>query len=171
LTAPDVTKVYEQLRDAYADSVERHEVQHRLDHMKPVPFPKALDAFVAPDQGPASDAAREKIRSELSAYLAQLARDDRTTRTTFTLIARFLVDPKLRGAAESYSAAIAIEELARELGVTGVVPIVHDGGVDEARLVRAHETITAVGRERLSGAARNVWAHLFGRDLAPLEHL
>jgi hypothetical protein len=171
LDRAEVKHAYEILRDGFADSIERHEVQHRLDAMTPIPFPPQIDALVPPGQGIAGDRLRDRMRAELSAYVSQIARDERTPRTTFTLLARFLVDPRMRGTAESYAALIAMEELARDLGVSGVSPILQHGHLDDARIDLAHKSITAVPPEALRESARRVWKRLFAVDLAPVSRL
>jgi hypothetical protein len=171
LDKPEVKRAYDALRDGYAESVERHEVQHRLDAMTPIPTPPPIDGLVPPGQGAAGEKLRDRIRAELSAYVAQIARDDRMPKTTFTLLARFLVDPRMRGTAESYASLVALEELSRELGVSGVIPILERGHLNDARIDLAHRSITAVTADDLRGAARRVWKRLFGAELAPLVRL
>jgi hypothetical protein len=112
---------------------------------------------------------RDHVRNELSAYLAQVARDEALTRTTFTMLLRFLADARVHGGAESYAALIATEELAAELGIPGVAPLLHDRKLDDARIDVAHRELTAVPAPRLREAARRVWARLFGHPLAELN--
>ncbi len=172
LERPDVRAAYAVLRDAFVASVERHEVQHRLDQIRPLAAPKAIDALVAlVAPGRVSDNLRDHVKNELSAYLAQVARDELLTKTTFTMLLRFLADPRVRGGAESYAALIATEELAAELGISGIAPLLHDRKLDDARIEAAHRELTAVPAPTLRDAARRVWSRLFGRplsDLAPL---
>lgn len=171
LQAIEVRKAYATLRDAFVASVERHEVQHRLDQITPIAMPKELDPLVAPGGGKASEKIRNHIRSELSAYLSQIARDEPLTRTTFTMLLRFLADPRVRGGAESYAALIAIEQLASELGIKGVTPLVQDGKLDDARIDLAHRELTNVPAPRLRDAAKKVWSRLFGAPFAPLDRV
>jgi hypothetical protein len=89
-------------------------------------------------------------------------------RTTYTMVARFLVEPRLRGVTESYVALVVTEELARELGVVGLGPILRQGSVDEAELTRAHSAITTPSSAAVAAAARRVWSRLFRTELAPL---
>ena len=168
---PDVSQAYAVLRDAFVASVERHEVQHRLDQIHPITTPKAVDALVSPGGGRAGENLRDHIKNELSAYLAQLARDEPLARTTFTMLLRFLADPRVRGSAESYAALIATEELASELGIAGASPLLHDRLIDDARVDLAHRELTTVPAPKLRDAARKVWSRLYGADLAPLTRL
>jgi hypothetical protein len=150
-----------------AASVERHEAQHRLDALQLLRMPPQIDALVRGDSSAAEDV-RDAVKNELSAYVAQIARDDRPPRTTFTLLVRFLVNPRTRSSTESFVAAIATAELARELGIAGASPLLARGRLDEARLIHAHRSSSAVPPAALTGAARKVWARLFGRELATL---
>ena len=169
LERPDVLRAFAVLREAFVASVERHEVQHRLDQINPLETPKAIDALVPPGGGRAADNVRDHVRNELSAYLAQIARDEALTKTTFTMLLRFLADPRVRGGVESYAALIATEELASELGISGVTPLLHDRKLDDARIDVAHRGLTAVPAPKLQEAARRVWARLFGRALPDLS--
>ena len=171
LDGPDVRKAYATLRDVFIASVERHEVQHRLDHMRAIPTPKPIDALVPPGQGSGADNVRDHVKSELSAYLAQIAREEPLTKTTFTMLLRFLADPRVRGGVESYAALIATEELAAELDIKGVAPLLRDRKLDDARIEIAHRELTSVPAPALREAARKVWGRLFAGDLAPLTKL
>src|SRR5262249_2565298 len=74
--AADRLETWDKVRAALVASVQRHEVQHRIDFAReqPMQMPPALETFVGkPDkQGDPSD----RARAELSAYLAEIARDD-----------------------------------------------------------------------------------------------
>jgi len=164
-----VERAYDAIQEAFAASLERHEVQHRLDVLRPTPKPAIVDQFVPPAQTPAIEARRDKIHLELSAYVAQIARDDRMPHVTFNFIVRYLVDPKQQSLAEAYAAIAAVEELAIELGTTDVGHVFHDHKFDEARILRAHQKVAATRSADLSAAARRVWARFFGSELAPLD--
>lgn len=170
LERPDVARAYSVLRDAFADSVERHEAQHRLDAIRGLEMPSQVERLVR-GSGALAANVRDGVKNELSAYVAQIARDDRLARTTFTLLVRFLVNPKTRSSTESYAAIVATEERAQELGATDVGSLVLRGRLDEDRLARAHRAITAVPPAKLADAVRHVWKRLFGRDLAALERV
>jgi hypothetical protein len=164
----EVERAYETIRDAFSASVERHEVQHRLDALRPLPRPVAIDELMPATQTPAGERRRDKIQMELSGYLSQIARDDLVPHVTFSLFVRFLVDPKLRGLEEAYAAIAAVEALAPELGATDVGHVFHDHKFDEDRILRAHQYAVAARGPDLSAAARRVWGRLFGVELGPL---
>jgi hypothetical protein len=161
------------IRDVFADSIERHEVQHRLDlkhasSVAPLSVPSPVSALIRGD-GQRADDLRDAVTSELSGYVSQLARDDRMPRTSLSLLLRFLVNPRTRSSTEAYVARITAEELCRILAIEGVAPLVHDGKLDEERLVRAHRELTSVPEAELTAAASTVWSQLFGRKLPTLK--
>jgi hypothetical protein len=126
-------------------------------------MPRVIEARLS---GPES---RDHVRAELSTYLAQIARDDWLPQTTLALLLDFLVDPAARGTAESYAALIACEELALDLVIDDVAPIVQPHGLDASRVGRLHRSLTELPPDALRGAARRVWSRLFEASLAPLE--
>lgn len=170
LARPEVDATYRALRDAFADSIERHEVEHRLDILQSITMPKEVLPFIRGEGRVANDM-REAVMNELSAYVSQIARDDRMPKTTLALLQRFLVNPRTRGSTEAFVAIIATEAIARELHIEDIAPLVSRGVLDEDRLSRAHEKITAASGERLSQAAAAAYKRLFGRDLAPLSRI
>jgi hypothetical protein len=167
IAAPEVMRAYADLLEAFTASVERHEVQHRLDTSHPTPMPARVDEFFPPGRGMATDRARTRLTHELSAYVAQIARDEALARTTYSLLVRFLFDPNMRGGIESHVALIVTQELARELGVP-LGPILVNRTVDDAMLERAHAGITGHPPAKIAAAASQVWSRLFGAPLAPL---
>ncbi len=169
LDKPETVRAFTTLREKLLAAIELHEVQHRLDAIRPLRFPREVDALVPPAAG--AEAKRTRVQAELSAYLAQMARAPELAKTTFDLLARFLADPGQRGGAESYAALVAIETLARVLDVKGVSPLLVAGRVDEARLAHAHRALTEVGGEALASAAARAWSSLFGRELATIERV
>ncbi len=171
LSQPTAVETYERLRDAFADSIERHEVQHRIDIIRPIPIPKEIDELVPPNAGKSSDRRRQRMQAELSAYLSQIGRDEKMARTTYTLLLRFLVDPKTRNTPEAVAAMITTEELAKELRVKDVVPLVHAGRLDEDRMVRAHTEFCRQKTPDLAAAARKAWARIFEAPFPPLGRL
>lgn len=170
LEQPDAGRTYGALRDAFGDSVERHESQHRLDAMTHLKMSKAVRDVVHGDSA-AVATIRNGVNNELSAYLAQIARDPKMPRTTYSLLVRFVVNPRTRVSSEGIAGVILTEALARELNVADVTPLVVNRRLDEERLVRAHGAITDAKAEDVALAARRAWASLFGRELLPLDAL
>jgi hypothetical protein len=174
LTSEATAKTYTALRDAFADSVERHEVQHRLDLKSanlevPLPVPERLFSIFRGESSVANDL-RDAVKNELSGYLAQIARDERMPKTTYSMLLRFLINPRTRTSTEAFVALITTEELLRELKIKSPTTILLPNGqqVDEYQLTRAHHEITSASASDLSSAAQRVWARLYERDFPKL---
>ncbi|APR87410.1 hypothetical protein A7982_12759 [Minicystis rosea] len=163
-------RTFTMLRDALAASVERHEVQHRLDARRSEVMPKALADRV----GPLRQNGRERrhavtARAELSAYLSELARDPRTVRVGLSAVARFLFDRHLHGSPECYAALVILEGVADALGVPRDAPLVTSGKVDRSAVSRLYLGLAAQPPERLRAAAKRLWEDLFAAPLADLR--
>lgn len=168
LEREDAGRTYGAIRDAFADSVERHEAQHRLDAMLHLRMSSAVSAVVRGESAQMATI-RNGVNNELSAYLSQIARDVKMPRTTYSLLVRFVVNPRTRVSSEGVAGVLATEALARELQIADVAPLVANRRLDEERLVRAHRAITDAKPDDVAAAARRAWAGIFGRDLPPLD--
>jgi hypothetical protein len=162
---------YARLRDVLVDSVERHEAQHRLDYARPdpLPMPAPLEALVGPAGEGESSRFAGQTRAELSAYLAELSRDERTTKVNLTMISRFLFSKQMQGMAESYSAVVIFEGLAAELGIPRAAGLVTGGNIQRERAAEAYLALTALPPEALRTAAARLWAKLFEGPLPELR--
>jgi hypothetical protein len=163
-------ETYARLRDVLVDSVERHEAQHRLDYARPdpLPMPKPLEALVGPAGEGESRRFPFQTRAELSAYLAELSRDERTTRVNLTMIARFLFSKQMQGMAECYSAVVIFEGLAEELGIPRTGKLVSGGNISRERAAEIYLALTALPKEALRAGAGRLWAKLFEGPLPEL---
>lgn len=154
------------LHEAVAVSVERHEAQHRVD--------LALgDAFVVPEVLRAATGAGEetphwvrRAALELSAYLSEIARDERTAGTNLAMAARFALSADQFGTPESYAILVILDELGEEAGVAreplGRV-------VRRGRIAGRVVDLLDLPPDSLRAAARRTWERLFERPLPPLE--
>lgn len=173
LRDPELEAAFARARGLLASSIDRHEVQHRLDHLRaePLPMPEPLADFVG--QPRATDGserpAATRARAELSAYLAELARDRESAGVGLLVIAQFLIEPQHWGTAESYAAAVILEGLIAGTGIDGSPRVVVNGGeVDRARVTAAVMALTDLPRSALRRAAADLWARLFESRLPPL---
>ncbi|GMV43851.1 MAG: hypothetical protein AMXMBFR64_55670 [Myxococcales bacterium] len=163
-----VRAAFAALHEAVSSSVERHEAQHRLD--------LALgEAFVVPEALRAATGAAETVPSwvrrsalELSAYLSELARDDRTLQVNLALAARFALDEDLWGTAESYATLVLLDALGEEAGVARE-EMVPGRVVRRARVATRVIDLLELPPESVRAAAKRAWERLFARPLPALE--
>jgi hypothetical protein len=135
-------------------------------------MPKSLEARV----GPLADGGKERraaatARAELSAYLAELARDAQSPRVGLTLVARFLFDRRMHGAPESYAALSILEGLADALGVRPAAPLLAGGSIDRRAVSGVWTALVALPPDRLRDAAKKLWESLFSAPLPDLRKL
>lgn len=162
---------YARLRDVLVDSVERHEAQHRLDYGRPdpLPMPRPLEALVGPAGEGESNRFAGQTRAELSAYLGELSRDERTTKVNLTMVSRFLFKKQMQGMAESYSAVVIFEGLAEELGIPRGAGLVTRGNIQRDRAADTYLALTALAPDAVRAAAGRLWAKLFEGPLPELR--
>ena len=172
LDAPEVQRAFDAVRARVVASITRHEVQHRLDFMRgEIAMPPALEELVGPAQ---KDGVERKsagrARAEMSAYLAELARDELTPGVGLTGIFRFLFDTSLQGSAECHAAVAIAEGLAAELGVAAK-PLVVEGGIARDHAADLYIALATKPSTELRGAARRLWQKSFGLPLPELTRL
>jgi hypothetical protein len=173
LDSREVDRVFDAVRDVLITSVERHELQHRIEvaRAQPLPFPDALARFAGPLA--AADGTQRPLaaraRDELSAYLAELARDDTTPRVNLTLLARFAFDRRAWGGAECAAALTVLDGLARELELPSPGALIERGEVVRERLAPLYLAAAGVSTAELRSAARRLWERLFGEPLPPIH--
>ena len=155
-------------------SIARHEVQHRLDFMRsePLVMPPTLERWVGPLEANGQERrGAARARSEMSAYLAQLARDESTTKADVTLALRFLLDQKMQGLPECYAAIAIVEGLSEELGIAIDGPLVEHANIARERAATLYLAILDKPPEAIRAAAKRVWEKSFRSELAPLRRL
>jgi hypothetical protein len=169
LLGPASLATFERLRDRFARSTERHEVQHRLDYARGlVPVPARIaerlgleDTLAAP---PGSYAAR--CRDETSAFLAQIAEEEGSPALTLLLLSRYLFNRHEWGTAYSCASVAAYDMLSTTLAVPGAESrLVRGGSVVREELARRVLDITGRGADELRAAARKTWEEAYGATL------
>ena len=149
-------------------SVRRHEAQHELDQQRALPYPRALAACAGPlrgDDGHASPFA-VRARTELSAYLSQIASDMWLPELALWNLARHAFRRTSGTSAEAYVAVVVLEGLARQLHVASPGPAFHDGAIDRDRLRGLVAPLAARTTTELRSAAAALWTELFDQKLA-----
>ncbi len=168
-------KFFNRLIARHAASVERHEVQHRLDYGE-VEFrvPAALYTLLGvdpEDERVKADKSIERTAYELSAYVAELARDPAWLQVNLALLAEHLYDGS--GGAEGYSALLILDGLGEELKVFGsgpdsLRPLSDKLPVAPEHVARLHLALMDKPAHELAQAAEVLWQRWFDKPLASL---
>ena len=167
----ELRRAYRALEESFSASVQRHEVQHRLDfaadtmqHATPL-----LDDLGAITHDDGSRNERSwKRRTELSAYLSELARAPELAHINLALFGRHLFHRSGWGTAESSSILLIFEGLARNLGLVHQ-PLVVRRRVNRHALADLYLAIRDKEAEVIASAAGSTWSELFGAPLPPLR--
>lgn len=172
LRQKEMREAYYKVHDHFAQSVERHETQHRLDYAKiyKLPMPPALAEYVGDlPEGLAGQGTRaSSALAEMSAYLSELARDPLTPKLNLTLLVRYLFDKGAWGMSESYAALVIVEALADELGIEHG-PFVAGRRIQRSTVAAVYTKMCEVEGDTFRAAAKSLWGKFFGTELPSLE--
>jgi hypothetical protein len=163
LVEPRIVAAFEQERNAWANAVQRHELQHlidQLDGLAGIPVVLARRLRVDPTTEPESFSLFGAARAELSAYLAEVA-DGPEPRFSLVQLSAAVFDRSLQGTPHHFAVLTLFDGLMKSLGVLGDHP-----SYDEA-LVRVVEADPQAAR----AAARSLYEDWFGRPLATANHI
>lgn len=156
---------YRELEERLIESVERHEVQHRLDYasgtLETTPAP--LVELLGPEHPVAA-----RATAELSAYTSELARGPDVVKMNLALLARHVLARHNQGSPEHYAGLVILDGLAEQLGIARR-PFVEHRRVDRQAVAFAYLEIRDRSAAELSAAAAALWEALFGRPLPPLS--
>lgn len=171
LLTPANLSAFLRARDAYARSIERHEVQHRLDYQRGlIPVPALLAARLGVEN--TLDAPTETLagraRDELSAYVASIAQASDSPLLDLLLLARFVFDRTMLGGPYSYAALAGYEGIGRELGID-VSSVLGSGTVTRPRFAALVYAVCAQDPRRIRDAAARFYASAFGQELATVR--
>jgi hypothetical protein len=168
----EARRIADRVHGLVTASVRRHECQHGLedDRATPLRYPASLEALLGPALDDEGEPRRkvERARSELSAYLSEIANDPATTQMSLWHVGRTAFDHRSWGSAECYAALVIVEGLARHVGVAVAQPVVARGAVDRERLAVAARALARAPGDRLREAARALWLELYGEPLVPI---
>ncbi|HEY0476082.1 MAG TPA: hypothetical protein VGD37_01080 [Kofleriaceae bacterium] len=162
LARHDASRIAAFIHELVADSVRRHEAQHGVDHER-APAPAAAGDAAGPD-----GACPELARSELSAYLSQIANDPVTPQFAYWHVVAFAFDRRTWGNAESYAGVWITAGIARHLGLAAADPLIRNREIDRHRLAVLARAIAGQPEAALRAAARATWQDQFGAPLATI---
>jgi hypothetical protein len=151
LGAIDAQIAFGKIRELAIAAIEHHEIQHQIDAAAGL---RGLDGL---------EPAEAVARRELSAYLAEVARNRPGTRLAVIKLAGFALSPSAARLEREVASSI-LANLAAALGGSA------DSHGAEALSV-ATALILLRDREQISGAAGALWADHFGAPLAELGPL
>lgn len=160
---------FEEVREAYALSVERHEVQHRLDYAtERLEIPEMLAHRMGgiETMGHRLHSHPMKAAAELSAYLSQIA-DDPAPRLAIVSMSRQFLNKYSMQSAHGFAGVVALEAMAKHLGISP------EGALGRvATRPELARLMALVCQEKMSDvrqAARSAYRELFGEDLPRVE--
>jgi hypothetical protein len=170
---------FERLRDRFAETTGRHELQHRLDvqrspSCKPrapcaeLRIPERVRKSFGPEPGESATlgSMAARVSEEVSAYLAEMSEGALSPKMTVIGLSRFLYDREQWGDEYSNTAVILFEAIAAELGIVDEAqPLVAYGSVRRKRLTTWLRTMYGASDDDLRAAARRSYTALFGVDL------
>ncbi len=170
LTKPKLA-AFERLRDHYVASVERHEVQHRLDYRRDlVPVPPMLVELLGvenPLDAPyGSRPAR--ARDEMSSFLASLIDSGPSPNLELALMARHAFTKHSLGNAYSYAVLAAFIGIAREMKID-TDKYIGRRRIRRAQVARLFIAITDRPAAKIREAARRFYQASYGIPLPSVK--
>ena len=165
LVTHDNLRAFVSLRAHYVASVQRHEVQHRLDYQtSDRPIPDALARSIgrsSVEEGGRYRRLGERARDELSAYLATLALAPESPLLDLILLTRFIFDRSSNHGGYWYAALVAMQGIGGELEID-VDRVLGRGTI---RRERAAQLLYAIGEhsvDDIRSAALRFYETAFG---------
>ena len=163
--AQSADKAMARARQLVATSVRHHEAQHDLDKGGVLAHPLPLARILTERK---NEPFAVRARYELSAYLSQIASDTWLPQLTLWSLARHAFRRGAPRAEEQFVAVVAVEAMARQLGITSPGPVVHGGEIDRDRLAALLGPMTGRTTVELRSAAAAAWGELFEEPLVRL---
>lgn len=156
------------LREPYVLGVERHEVEHRLDFARGFrPVPAALCRILGvedPLDAPIGSM-QERVSSEFSAYLAQLAEAPDSPALELIVLSSNLLDARSGGGVYWYAALGVLTAVSSELGLEPEQLIGHR--VERERVATLLTRLIARDPKAIRAAAARAYEQAFGE---PVPH-
>jgi hypothetical protein len=156
---------FEKVREGALRSVERHEVQHRLDYAEErVEIPELLAQRLGGIErmGHATHSHPMSATTELSAYLSEMADNPAPLLAILTMSRLFLTKNTMRSS-HSYAGIVALEESARMLGIDTEQAL--GRRITRQELAALMVRVCEFSPDEIRSAARKAYASLFGHEL------
>jgi hypothetical protein len=156
----DRLPAFEELRESFVQSVEQHEVQHRLDYARgTLEIPDFLCQMTGCQDRRASGATFEgRARDEASAYLAEIARTPGSPTAELVVLSTFILDQQQLNAATAYgyAATSVYAAIARALGID-VAAVLGRGTIRRERVAQLAMLVWGKPDAELRAAARRAY--------------
>lgn len=162
---------FERIRDAHAGSVERHEVQHRIDFrrdLRTMPPSVKLLLAVRDELALAPTSLPARVRDEHSAYLANVA-TSAYPHTDLVLLSRFVFDKANWGDVYCYTSLTVLTDLATHLDLALAQPLVEHRTIHRERASDLLQRILARPSDEIRDAARRAFLATHGEALPNVE--
>ncbi|HVY31403.1 MAG TPA: hypothetical protein VHB79_32845 [Polyangiaceae bacterium] len=157
---------FEALRDRFAQGVERHEVQHRIEYGRGlVPVPKLLCDVLGvenPLDAPYGTLAA-RARDEAAAYLAEIARPGDSPLLDLVILSHFFLDQQQHGTPYTYAALEVYAAVGKALGID--VDAMLGRSISRERFARLAESVWERGPDEVREAAKRGYAADFAGEL------
>lgn len=163
--AQSAEKAMARARQLVATSVRHHEAQHHIDKGGALAHPLPLARILAERK---NEPFAVRARYELSAYLSQIASDTWLPQLTLWSLAKHAFRRGGPRSEEQFVAVVAVEAMARQLGIASPGPVVHGGEIDRDRLAALLAPMVERTTVELRSAAAAAWGELFEEPLARL---
>ena len=167
LARDDAARIATLVEDISIASVSRHEAQHGVDFRSHFRQPDALEQVIGPlVEGDHDRISAQREQTELSAFLNQIADDPITPK--LTRLAENAFDSNRLGDVYCDVALVALQELARDIGVTSPTQLIVRGAIDRTQLARLAMALVKLDGATLRTTAAKTWSRLYGVPFAPL---
>ncbi len=169
LLSPEVLAAFERIRESYARSVERHEVQHRIDYGRGrfvVPELLARRLHLEDRMGHDLYSRPMRAATELSAYLAEIA-DHPSPVLPLVAMTRLLFLDQTAGSAHGFAALVAFEGTAQGLGIDTEAR--WGRSIPREKLARLLYDVCEQKPDAIRRAARKAYEQAFGEPLPKVE--
>jgi hypothetical protein len=166
----EAPRIHARVHDLVAASVRRHEAQHGFDYDRETElrYPQVLSAMLGSSNREGEEVSIVRsARSELAAWLSQVANDPVTPHASLWHLARWVFDHDQRGTSYFYAGIVVIEGLARRLGAQ-VEGRTFRRGLDRERLAELAKLIASQPGAALRTAAAGLWMDLYGEPVTPI---